>query len=420
METNRQFLSDGRSLPLDIKQGLVGGQGFQSVERRHPIKTVTIENKDLEFELLDDFVTDIFVDQNTDGLSVAKLVLHNLDTNYLVNERLFSMHNKIKIWLGYLDTGQEYQGEFRIQRPTYQFAERAQKIELYCVSLEYDLMHTERRQAYFKKTDSDIARDIAKRNNLKFDIESTSTLYAQVIQANQSDIKFLESRARLYGYDVFIKNGVLHFHSPRYDHSGISVYYDNGDNSLITEMDIRVDSWYSGVNWQVTKFDPKTKELYGRQSSNEKGNALQRDLLKRNNNDIQPHEYSSVNTEQPVRYLVGEGHNQTLAEADKQVQSFSEASRYGVRSCGVLDLGLEVLKPRTIITVLGVGRFSGDYYITRVFHKYSQGYKVNFELARLGFGNQTDEPLVAFLQSGHILKTSEALALTQIKSLQAI
>ena len=56
------------------------------------------------------------------------------------------------------------------------------------------------------------------------------------------------------------------------------------------------------------------------------------------------------------------------------------------------------LKPRNVIDIVGIGRFSGSYYVTRVVHKFDEGYTQSVEVAR--FGHNPFSPTLRDVQTG--------------------
>jgi phage protein D len=76
--------------------------------------------------------------------------------------------------------------------------------------------HRGRRTAtYINVTDADIAQTVATRAGVDVGtIESTTTTYEHVSQANMSDWEFLQSRARRIGYHVAFEDGKFQFRRP--------------------------------------------------------------------------------------------------------------------------------------------------------------------------------------------------------------
>src|SRR5262249_7314150 len=63
-------------------------------------------------------------------------------------------------------------------------------------------------------TDSDIVSKIAKEAGLKADVDTTKTKFDYLVQTNQTDMEFLQERARRIGYWAYASNKELHFKKP--------------------------------------------------------------------------------------------------------------------------------------------------------------------------------------------------------------
>jgi phage protein D len=64
--------------------------------------------------------------------------------------------------------------------------------------------------------DSAIAGRLARESGLRASVEDTKSTLPFVVQSNQSDWEFLRGRARLIGYEAYVRDKVLYFHPPRY------------------------------------------------------------------------------------------------------------------------------------------------------------------------------------------------------------
>jgi len=77
--------------------------------------------------------------------------------------------------------------------------------------LSHRLHHGRKTRAFVDKTDSDIARAIAGAAGLRAQIDATSEVYRWVLQNNQTDLEFLQERARRIGYRLFVEQQTMHF-----------------------------------------------------------------------------------------------------------------------------------------------------------------------------------------------------------------
>ncbi len=317
-------------------------------------------------------------------LPVVKIVLNNFN-NRLGDTILAKEQSSFQVSLGYDNPGQARHGTFIVQKPQFKYVAGGgpSTVEIVGYGEAVKLGATERREVYKKMMDSDIARMIAGRNGFAADVEATSPIYDQVIQANESDWKFLSRRALLYGYMLYVDNGTLHFHKVRPRESGISV--TGGDTpGALQSFIVQSRTFLRGLQLTMTQIDPVTKDDISAQST-ETPDAVQSRLDYKNWADL----VSIQGIGQPKRFIVGEGHKQTAPVLSNMINEMSKASRYVIAGSGLLH-GIETLRANDFIEIGGVGRSSGKYYVTSATHQIDAGegggYRVKFEIVRAGAG----------------------------------
>jgi phage protein D len=325
------------------------------------------------------------------GVSMVRIVLIN-PQGLLSRVGVAKEQTSFQVTMGYDNPGQSPHGTFIVQRPKFRFpaGEADTTVEIVGYSEAVKLGATERRQAYKKMSDADIARMIAGRNGLAADVGTTSPVYDQVIQANESDWKFLERRAKLYGFMLYVENGILHFHKVRPRESGISV--TGGDTpGALQDLTVQSRTFMRGAQLTMTQMDPITKQEILAMST-EAPDAVQSRLDFKNWAEM----VTIPGVGQPKRYVVGEGHKQSQPELMKMVDEMAKSTRYVVSGSGLLH-GIETIRANDLITINGVGRSSGKYYVTRAVHELDAGegelggsYRVRFEVVRSGAGQTVD------------------------------
>lgn len=321
-------------------------------------------------------------------IPMVRVTLNNLEKS-ISSTILAKEQSVFNVKFGYKNPGMENHGSFIVQRPKFKFM--AKKSPLAVEILGYGeavkLGATERREVYKKQTDADIARKIADRNGMDADVGDTDPTHDQVIQANESDWKFLSRRAKLYGFMLYVENGVLHFHRVRPRESGIKLtYLDQGQGNL-QDFVIHSRTFMRGLQLTMTQIDPITKEEFEVKST-EDPDDVQNATEVQNWKDL----VSMEGIGQPERFITNEGHEQQRPLIKDQMLRMSQASRYVIAGAGTV-IGLETLKANDLITVNGIGRSSGKYYVTRVSHHMNAGsgglgggYSVRFEVVRAGTG----------------------------------
>jgi uncharacterized protein len=77
------------------------------------------------------------------------------------------------------------------------------------------LMRGRKTRSFTTMKDSAIASQIAGAAGLIAQVENTEVTLEYVLQHNQTDLEFLQSRAQRIGYEVFVEHKKLHFRSPK-------------------------------------------------------------------------------------------------------------------------------------------------------------------------------------------------------------
>lgn len=85
-------------------------------------------------------------------------------------------------------------------------------------------------KAFLNTKDSDLAEEIARNAGLQTQIDTSSTVYDHIFQANQSDLAFLMGRAWRIGYECFVSEGKLYFRTPPSEDAEVTLTW--GDDLL--------------------------------------------------------------------------------------------------------------------------------------------------------------------------------------------
>lgn len=337
-------------------------------------------------------VRDIYLEE-TIGFEVpyAKITLFNGDAR-MSSTILAKEQSTFNVTLGFDNPGVVDHGKFIVQRPTFKFTGKESVVEVIGYGEAIKLGNTERREVYQKMSDSDIAGIIAGRNGFGIDSDTTTPVLDQVLQANESDWRFLARRAKLYGYMLYVENSILHFHRPRPEESGITLTQMDLSANLgnMKDFTVRSRTFMRSLKITMTQIDPVTKEEI-QVDSTEVPDEVQTVLDYKNWKDLA----TIQDIGQSVRFITGEGHQQKRTLLQNQVSRMAQASRYVIAGHG-LSIGLESLRPNQFITIEGVGRSSGKYYVTGVIHQMNAdgrglgaGYNVRFDVVRAGAGANT-------------------------------
>lgn len=362
------------------------------VSRVGPRHTVIIDNKDITREYGLSIIGVSVVETCDHSFDIVKIDIHNDKLRYtddsIWNEGVF-----IDIWMGYVDTGLSRRGgRFISQGACYDFptTEGAAHtvISIIGYSEDYLLGRSDVRKTWYGVRDSEVAIEIAKKYGWKWDVDRTEPIYRHIAQVNESDWKFLDRRARYYGYQVYLEGTTLHFHQPRYVNSGIRMMYKQGNNSQLNGIQINQNPLFHGRRVEMAQIDPVSKEIFT-VSSNEQIDAVTYWTSKPYpvENTVSSQTIASVPIngsppQQAVTYALEEGHTQNRTSLGAEVEHISQSSRWLITGFGNV-IGLENMRVRTVIELYNLGRMSGQYYITQLETIIKEGnFYTNFKVAR--------------------------------------
>ncbi len=365
--------------------------GGRLIERIAVRRQVIISGSNLNDEALDSQISDIIVEETSRGLSMAKVVLNNTNLAFTDHELVQGQNVEVEIFNGYENTALEKRGTFRAAVPRYSFRNQAMPtITLICYGPEWPLAVGEQREIYENLRDSEIAERIAQKAGLQTDITQTSPVYEHVSQFNMTDMEFLENRALLYGYDVYVEDGKLHFHAPRFKHSGLTLMYGGGNTGVLTSFEVTVDPWVKGAQWTKSGINRVTGEEWEFTTLDPQDDVSVEIERKGGRGYQTAAELATVDGVRPRRYIVGDGHELSEDEGSEQAAHYAQATEWIVVGSASVK-GIELLHARQVVTILGVGHLSGDYYVTSVCHKITPlGYSMDFTITRPGLGKLDD------------------------------
>jgi len=238
----------------------------------------------------------------------------------------------------------------------------------------YDKLHRlyrkKQTKTYLQVTDSQLAQKIAQDCGLKCTADSTSPQYEYIFQDNQTNMEFLQDRARRVGYYAYAKDGQLYF--VKQPKNGSRVELEWGQNFNDFQARLTTAEQVSEVN--VHGWDPSTKSaILGKKNvpvgvampDGKKGGDVAKTAFGKSEDYV---------TDQPV-WTVDEANNLAQSVLNKLAHTFFIAEG----TCK----GNPKIQAGTEITIKGVGkRFSGKYLISRAEHRYDDsGYKTHFEIS---------------------------------------
>ncbi len=291
-----------------------------------------------------------------------------------VDDELFAEGGEVAVEMGYVDRLETLiEGEITGLEPVFEAGETP-TVTVRGHDLRHRLLRGRKTRSFVGMTDSDIAQRIAGERRLSAEVESTGVILDHVLQGNQTDLEFLEERARRIGYEVAMEGKVLHFRPHRHTASAVLTLAREGDllafhprlTTLGQVSSVAVRGWSAGAK----------AAFVGRAAVGDEGAAM------------------GGGTSGPAAAEQAFGAAAT-ALVDRPVQSQAEAEKIaGGRlldaalayvSAGGMTLGRTDLRAGTVIAIEGVGRrFSGPYYVVSTRHAYTprHGYRTAFSVRR--------------------------------------
>ncbi|WP_416978241.1 phage late control D family protein [Streptomyces sp. T028] len=154
------------------------------------------------------------------ALSMFTVTLHNWDPERLAfpwsDSRLFAVGTEVVISLGYGgDLYPVMSGEVTGLEPTFS-TDRLPTLTVRGYDYRHRLARAQRTRTFTRTKDSAIARQLARNAGLRAEVADTGTAPDYVVQNNQTDLEFLQKRARLIGYEVHVRHKVLYFRPPQH------------------------------------------------------------------------------------------------------------------------------------------------------------------------------------------------------------
>ena len=325
-------------------------------------------------------ITRITVDDSTElpsmfALEMIDSVGVNQLTSWIDDERFFTIGNSVDIQLGYPDKVETLlKGEITGVEP--EFVSGQTKLTVRGYDGRHRLQRGRKTRTFVQQKDSDIASQIASETGLTAQVEDSGTVHDYVLQPNQSDLDFLQARARRIHYEVVVQDKTLIFRPVGNAQSEIMTL---SLADLLLEFSPRLVSGGQVTEVNVRSWSPKDKkELVGKSKVGD--------------------EASTMGGQSSGGAMSEEAFGAAVALiSELPVLSQSEADQIAKARLNALSLGLITgdgccwgrtdLRSGSVIKIDGVGeRFSGQYYVTSAIHRYqpSHGYRTYFSVQRSG------------------------------------
>ena len=340
-----------------------------------PTLRVTVNGADLSRELAADLIAaTVHQDVDAPGMFTLRLVTWDMDQRRVTwaDDERFAANSTVEICMGYVDQlTRLIVGEITGLEPEFA-ADDLPTLTVRGYDRRHRLLRGQRTRSFTEMKDSQIASKIAAERGLRASATDSKVTLPYVLQHNQTDMEFLQERARLIGYEVAIDGETLLFR-PR-QHAQAAALTLARDTDLIAFAprlttlnqvgDVRVQGWSPADKAAITAQARSVGATMGGRTSGPRATAAAFG------------QSSTVLVTRPVF---------SKAEADAIAQGRLDDIALAYIGGEGLCQGRADLRAGAVVAITGVGRrFSGHYYVTAARHTYTpeQGYRTAFTVRR--------------------------------------
>lgn len=210
---------------------------------------------------------------------------------------------------------------------------------------------TQRTKTWKKVTVQAIGQEIADRAgiSLVWDVDGTPFTLSSIEQSNQTDCEFIMSLCETYGYSMKVyAQKIVIFDREAYKKK----------DPVATIHESVVESW----SWKKTLAGTYTGGEYA---------------------------YTKPQAEEEIKVTMGTGTRRlklsgkadSAADAERKLLAAIDTANHGAVSLSMTIIGNAFLVASQCVTVVGIGRLSGKYYVDSATHHVGAGYTMDLELS---------------------------------------
>lgn len=324
-------------------------------------------------------VMDVLVDLDVSVPSMFSITLVGSsnradELTWLDDTQLFAIGNEIEIRLGYANNlATVMVGELTGLEPEFA-CDRPPSLTLRGYDRRHRLQRGCKTRTFTQLKDSDIASQIAREVGLTAEAQDSQVTHDYLLQSNQTDLAFLQERANLIQYELIVENKTLFFRAVS---NGAGATLTLGMEADLIEFYPRLSSMQQVNQVTVQGWSFKDKDRFTGQAS--AGDEVSQMGGQTSGASLSNQAFGGAIaqvTHIPVM---------TQAEVDQLAKARLNRTVLNLITGEGSCWGRTDLKPGQVITLEGLGeRFSGQYYLTGVSHRYqpSRGYVTRFRVRR--------------------------------------
>ena len=341
---------------------------------------VKLRNRPLDQGVIYDIIQVSYKD-NIEEIDSFELTVNNWDaenrTFKYSDQKLFDPGQRLELSMGYYhqnDWTKMITGEITSLRPTFP-ASGQPTLTVSGLNLLHRLRKKKRSDSYKTKTDTQIAKEIAKHLRVKVDppTNGKETPYDHLFQDDQYDIVFLMERARRIDYDLYVveeKTDTIYF-GPSDEQKRVTFNLEYGKSLIQFQPNLTTAN-------QVAKVTVHGWNAARKQRISE---SVTRDQIEIKNEGKGKGQFDIANAFGDREEIVTTPPVESKAEAKRVAKdTLRKIVKDMIKGTGS-TIGLPDLRAGSILNITGLGeRFSGRYFVTATTHTINDsGYTTQFE-----------------------------------------
>ncbi|MBD2315530.1 VgrG-related protein [Phormidium tenue] len=243
----------------------------------------------------------------------------------------------------------------------------------------YDVSHRLHRGRYNRSfqnvKDSDmVSQIIGEAGIASGTITATTVVHEYAFQENQTNMEFLQERAARNGFELYVQNGKLNFREPTQDAALTLTWLED-----IHSFRVRVTSAEQVSSVEVRGWDYQQKQAIV-------STASTATIL--TSTDSGTGKASSTKFSGSPKMIVVDQPVFSSNEALKMAQSLYKELGGEFVNADAKGEGNPAIRPGKVITLSGIGNYSGSYYVTETHHSFQERkYVTHFSVRGLRGGN---------------------------------
>ncbi|WP_293373991.1 phage late control D family protein [Nevskia sp.] len=292
-------------------------------------------------------------------------------STWLDDDRQFALGARVEVLIGVHGARTPVlRGEITALEP--QFSEGSEaRLNLRGYDARHRLQRGTRTRSFQNVTDSDVVTQIAQAAGIEVDAGHSGLRHDYLVQANQSDLDFLNARAEAIDHELLMIDGRLVFRPSGFDAgAAVTLRYGNSLKSLHFSLSVATQPTQLAVRaWSVANKEPLIGDAaVGSERSRMGGKraaAAEADQA-----------FGAAEAAVVMR--------PAASQAEVDAHAGARYARAGLQLLSVegLSSGHPGLRAGSVVAIEGVGpRYGGLYYLHSVSHRYSldRGYETRFE-----------------------------------------